>query len=103
MIVYSLRKFHEAGYPMNDLDLGVVIFSLNMKRNYLFGVMCTIYINHKSLGNLTDQLSLNMRDCIRLDVQQDYDCDILYYPGEANLVANTFSGKSTSPLFEIFV
>ena len=40
-----------------------------------------------------DQLNLNMRQCRWLDVVKDYDCEILYHPGKANVVANALSRK----------
>ena len=41
-----------------------------------------------------DQLNLNMRQCKWLDIVKDYDCGLLYHPGEANIVAGVLSRKS---------
>ena len=43
-----------------------------------------------------DQLNLNMRQCQWLDVVKDYDCEILYHPGKANVVADALSHKTTT-------
>ena len=32
-----------------------------------------------------------------MDVLKDYDCEILYHPGKANVVADAFSRKAESP------
>ena len=41
-----------------------------------------------------DQPNLNMRQRRWLDVVKDYDCEILYHPGKANVVADAFSRKA---------
>ena len=43
-----------------------------------------------------DQPNLNMRQCRWLDMVKDYDCEILYYPRKANVVANSLSHKMAS-------
>lgn len=57
----------------------------------MYGVRCTIYTDHKSLKYLMDQQNLNMRQRRWLDVLKDYDCEILYHPGKANVVADALS------------
>ena len=41
-----------------------------------------------------DQPNLNMRQRRWLDVVKDYDCEILYHTGKANMVADTLCRKS---------
>ena len=41
-----------------------------------------------------DQPNLNMRQRRWLDEVKDYDCEILYHPGKANVVADALSRKS---------
>ena len=49
-----------------------------------------------------DQPSLNMRQRRWLDVLKDYDCEILYHPGKANVVADALIHKATgSPIWGI--
>ena len=50
-------------------------------------------MDHKSFRYLMDQPNLNMRQHRWLDVVKDYDFEILYHPGKANVVANTLSRK----------
>ena len=96
VIAYASRQLkpHEANYPTHDLELGAVVFALKIWRHYLYGVRCTIYTDHKSLRYLMDQPNLNMRQRRWLDVVKDYDCEILYHPGKANVVADALSRKA---------
>ncbi|KAI3818148.1 hypothetical protein L1987_11951 [Smallanthus sonchifolius] len=64
-------------------------------RHYLYGAKCTIYTDHKSLKYFFDQKDLNMRQRRWLELVKDYDCDILYHPGKANVVADALSRKSS--------
>ncbi|GJU87596.1 putative reverse transcriptase domain-containing protein [Tanacetum coccineum] len=54
-------KVHEKNYTTHDLELGAVVFSLNMWRHYLYGTKCIVFIDHKSLQHILDQKELNMR------------------------------------------
>lgn len=95
VIAYASRKLmsHKANYPTHDLELGAVVFALKIWRHYLYGVKFVVYTDHKSLKYLMDQQNLNM--CLRrwLDVLKDYDCEILYHPWKANVVASALSRK----------
>ncbi|XP_035830755.1 uncharacterized protein LOC118480153 [Helianthus annuus] len=44
VIAYASRqlKVHEKKYPTHDLELAAVVFALKIRRNYLYGVKCTI-------------------------------------------------------------
>ncbi|KAI3505229.1 hypothetical protein L1887_27219 [Cichorium endivia] len=97
VIAYASRQLkpHEANYPTHDLELGAVVFALKIWRQYLYGVKCTIYTDHKSLKYLMDQANLDMRQRRWLDVLKDYDCEIHYHPGKANVVADALSRKTS--------
>ena len=43
-----------------------------------------------------DQPNLNMRQMRWLDVVKDYDCEILYHPSKANVVADALSRRAVS-------
>nr|GEU42308.1 hypothetical protein [Tanacetum cinerariifolium] len=41
-------KIHEKNYTTHDLELGAVMFSLKMRRHYLYGTKCVVFTDHKS-------------------------------------------------------
>ncbi|GJV24488.1 retrotransposon protein, putative, ty3-gypsy subclass [Tanacetum coccineum] len=86
-------KIHEKNYTTHDLELGVVVFALKMWRHYLYGTKCVVFTDHKSLQHILDQKELNMRQRRWLELLSDYDCEIRYHPGKANVVADALSRK----------
>ncbi|GKE35378.1 putative reverse transcriptase domain-containing protein [Tanacetum coccineum] len=66
VIAYASRqlKIHEKNYTTHDLELGAVVFALKMWRHYLW-----------------------------LELLSDYDCEIRYHSGKANVVADALSRK----------
>ncbi|GJR20873.1 putative nucleotidyltransferase, ribonuclease H [Tanacetum coccineum] len=70
VIAYASRqlKIHEKNYTTHDLELGAVVFALKIWRHYLYGT--------KSI-----------------ELFSDYNCEIRYHPGKANVVADALSRK----------
>ena len=101
VVVYASRqlKDYEKGYPTHDLELAAVVFALKIWRHYLYGEKCEIFTDHKSLKYIFTQKELNMRQRRWLELIKDYDCEILYHPGKANVVADALSRKSREKLF----
>nr|GEY78760.1 putative reverse transcriptase domain-containing protein [Tanacetum cinerariifolium] len=95
VIAYASRqlKIHETNYTAHDLELGSVVFALKILRHYLYGTKCVMFTDHKSLQHILDQKELNIRQRRWLELLSDYDCDICYHPGKANVVANALSRK----------
>ncbi|GJR58185.1 hypothetical protein Tco_1500347 [Tanacetum coccineum] len=89
---------HEENYTTHDLELGAVVFALRLWRHYLYGTKCTVYTNHKSLQYILDQKELNMRQRRWIELLSDYDCEIRYHPGKANVVADALSRKDREPI-----
>nr|GFB21634.1 putative reverse transcriptase domain-containing protein [Tanacetum cinerariifolium] len=95
VIAYASRqlKIYERNYTTHDLELGSVVFALKIWRHYLYGTKCTVFTDHKSLQYILDQKELNMRQRRLLELLSDYDCDICYHPGKANVVTDALSHK----------
>ncbi|GKD02264.1 putative reverse transcriptase domain-containing protein, partial [Tanacetum coccineum] len=70
VIAYASRqlKIHEKNYTTHDLELGAVVFALKTWRHYLYGT--------KSI-----------------ELFSDYEYEIRYHPGKANVVADALSRK----------
>ncbi|GKA02690.1 putative reverse transcriptase domain-containing protein [Tanacetum coccineum] len=95
VIAYAFRqlKIYEKNYTTHDLELGAVVFALKIWRNYLYSTKCVIFTDHKSLQHILDQKELNMRHRQWLELLSDYDCEIRYHLGKANVVADVLSRK----------
>ncbi|GKD27550.1 putative reverse transcriptase domain-containing protein, partial [Tanacetum coccineum] len=95
VIAYASRqlKIHEKNYTTHNLELGAVVFALKIWRHYLYGTKSVIYSDHKSLQHIFSQKELNMRQHRWIELFSDYDCEIRYHPGKANVVADALSRK----------
>ncbi|GJS23809.1 putative reverse transcriptase domain-containing protein [Tanacetum coccineum] len=95
VIAYASRllKIHKKNYTTHDLELGAVVFALKIWRHYLYGTKSVIYTDHKSLHHIFSQKELNMRQHRWIELFSDYDCEIRYHPGKANVVADALSRK----------
>ncbi|GJT94057.1 putative reverse transcriptase domain-containing protein [Tanacetum coccineum] len=95
VIAYASRQLkpHEENFTTHDLELGAVVFARKIWRHYMYGTKCTVFTDHKSLQRILDQKGLNMRQRHWLELLTDYDCEICYHPGKANVVADALSRK----------
>ncbi|GJY85253.1 putative reverse transcriptase domain-containing protein [Tanacetum coccineum] len=80
VIAYASRplKIHEKNYMTHDLELGAVMFALKIWRHYLYGTKSRRWI----------------------ELFSDYDCEIRYHPGKANVVADALSRKEREAVDE---
>ncbi|GJQ97023.1 retrotransposon protein, putative, ty3-gypsy subclass [Tanacetum coccineum] len=76
VIAYASRQLkpYEVNYPTHDLELA-----------------CDIFTDHKSLKYIFTQRELNMRQRRWLELLKDYDTNIQYHLGKANVVADALS------------
>ncbi|WVZ76613.1 hypothetical protein U9M48_024576 [Paspalum notatum var. saurae] len=85
---HQLRK-HKANYLTHDLE------------HYLLGNTCNTYTDHKSLKYIFTQPELNMRQRRWLELLKDYDLEIHYHPGKANVVADALSRRAHCNVLEV--
>ncbi|WVZ84710.1 hypothetical protein U9M48_031705 [Paspalum notatum var. saurae] len=95
----QLRKY-EVNYPTHDLELLAVVYALKKGRHYMLGNTCHIYTDHKSLKCIFTQAELNMRQRRWLELIKDYDLEVHYHPGKANVVADALSRKANCNFIE---
>nr|GEZ97359.1 putative reverse transcriptase domain-containing protein [Tanacetum cinerariifolium] len=89
-------KIYEKNYTTHDLELRAVVFALKMWRHYLYGMKCVVFTDHKSLHHILDQKELNMRQRRWLELLSDYDCEIHYHSGKANVMDNSYISDSAN-------
>jgi hypothetical protein len=58
------------------------------------GNRCELYTDHKSLKYIFIQSNMNLRQRRWLELIKDYDLEINYHPGKANVVAGALSRRS---------
>ena len=105
VIAYASRQLrkHEANYPTHDLELAAVVHALKMWRHYLLGNTFHIYTDHKSLKYIFTQPEINMRQRRWLELIKDYDLEVHYNPGKANVVADALSRRALCNVIEAVV
>jgi hypothetical protein len=96
VIAYASRQLllHEEHYPTHDLEFAAVVHALKIWHHYLLGNTCHLYTNHKSLKYIFTQSELNMRQRRWLELIKNYDLEIYYHLGKANVVADALSRKA---------
>jgi hypothetical protein len=96
VISYSSRQLrhHEEHYPTHDLELAAVVMALWTWHHYLLGNVVHIYTDHKSLKCIFTQPDLNMRQRRWLELIKDYELEVHYHPGKANVIADVLSHKA---------
>jgi hypothetical protein len=87
-----------AGYYWRFIEgfpkIAKLMTSLLVKeREFKWDEKCQVYTDHKSLKYIFTQKDLNLRQRRWLELIKDYDLEIHYHPGKANLVADALSRK----------
>ncbi|PKA58643.1 RNA-directed DNA polymerase like [Apostasia shenzhenica] len=103
VIAYASRQLrpHEKNYPIHDLELAAIVFALKIWRHYLYGVKCEVYTDHQSLKYIFTQKELNLRQRRWIELIKDYDLEIMYHPGRANIVADALSRKANLSIISL--
>src|SRR5262249_44456711 len=101
VIAYASRqlKDHERNYPTHDLELAAVVHALKIWRHYLYGETFEVFTDHKSLKYIFSQKDLNLRQRRWMEFLKDYEFDMSYHLGKANVVADALSRKKLKSLF----
>ena len=96
MISYVSKqlKVYEKNYPTHDLELAAVVFALKLWRHYLYGVHVDVFIYHKSLQYVFTQRELNLHQRRWLELLKDYNMNVNYHQGKANVGADALSRMS---------
>ncbi|WVZ89297.1 hypothetical protein U9M48_035720 [Paspalum notatum var. saurae] len=85
---------------MQEGRLAAVVHALKIWRHYLLGNTSHIYTDHKSLKYIFTQPEINMRQRWWLELIKDYDLEIHYHPGKANVVADALSRRAHCNVIE---
>ena len=95
-MTYASRqlKVHERNYPTHDLELAAIVFTLKIWMHYLYGAQFRVLSENKSIKYLFNQEELNMRQRRWMEFLKDYDFELLYHSGKANVVADALSRKT---------
>ena len=95
VIAYASRQLrkHEGNYTTHDLEMAAVVFALKIWRSYLYGAKVQILTDHRSLKYIFTQPELNLRQRRWMEFVADYDLEIAYHPGKANLVVDALSRR----------
>jgi len=95
VIAYASRQLrkHEKNYLTHDLELAIVVHTLKIWRHCMIGNKYKIFTDHKNLKYIFIQKELNLRQRRWLELIKDYNLDIQYHRGKANVVADASSRK----------
>ena len=78
----------ETRYPVHEQELLAIIQALSAWRHYLHGSKFVVRTDHKSLQFFQTQPMLSGRQARWKDVLANFDFDIEYVEGKANVVAD---------------
>ena len=95
VVAYVSRQLkpYKKNYHIHDLELVAVVFTLKIWRHYLYGVLCKIFNDHQSLKYIFIAKELKLRQRSWSELLKDYDLQLQYHLGKANIVADALSRK----------
>ncbi|GKA20816.1 putative reverse transcriptase domain-containing protein [Tanacetum coccineum] len=90
---FQTLKYNLCNAPILSFPDGIEDFVVYYDAHYLYGTKSVIYTDHKSIQHIFDQKELNMHQMWWIELFSDYECEIRYHPGKANVVADALSRK----------
>nr|GEW43606.1 hypothetical protein [Tanacetum cinerariifolium] len=84
-----------------DWGLGCVLMQRGKVIAYASRTKSVVYTDHKIVQHIFSQKELNMRQRRWIELFSDYDCEIRYYPGKANVMADALSKKERVAIYMI--
>nr|GEY34860.1 putative reverse transcriptase domain-containing protein [Tanacetum cinerariifolium] len=100
-MVYCDASGQGLGCVLMQRELEAVVFALKIWRHYFYRTKSVIYMDHKSLQHIFSQKELNMRHRRWIELFSDYDCEIRYHPGKANVLDDALSRNKKKGLDEM--
>ncbi|XP_059306315.1 uncharacterized protein LOC132057725 [Lycium ferocissimum] len=96
------KSFQELKARLTSALMWCIVMPLGLSwdiwRHYLYGKHCDVFTNHKSLQYIFKQREFNLKQRRWLELFKDYDLNILYHPGKANVIVDALSRKSMGTL-----
>ncbi|GKA23657.1 putative reverse transcriptase domain-containing protein [Tanacetum coccineum] len=89
-VAFETLKHKLYSAPILALPEGSKNFVVYCNASYK-GTKCIVFTDHKSLQHILDQKEFNMKQRRWLELLSDYDCEIYYHPGKANVVADALN------------
>ncbi|GKC44734.1 putative reverse transcriptase domain-containing protein [Tanacetum coccineum] len=95
VIAYASRQLKklEKNYTIHDLELGAVVFALKIWRHFLYGIKYTVFTDRQSLQHILNQKLFNTRQRRWIELLSDYNLELKYDPGKANVMSDALSRK----------
>ncbi|WVZ51030.1 hypothetical protein U9M48_002222 [Paspalum notatum var. saurae] len=103
VIAYASRQLrkHETNYPTHDPELAAVVHAPKIWRHYLVGQYVTYTPTTRASNISSHGPEPNMRQRRWLELIKDYDLEIHYHPGKANVVADALSRRAHCNVIEV--
>ena len=82
-------------------ELAVVVFTLKIWMNYLYGVYVDVFTDHKSLQYVFIQKEFNLWQWNLLELFKYYDMTVFYHPRKKNILADSLSRLSMGSVVHV--
>jgi hypothetical protein len=95
-IAFLSHKMQESerNYPVHEQELLAIIFALKEWRHYLHGRKFRVITDHQSLRYLSTQPNLSRRQVRWTEFLAQFDFEVEYKEGKANVVADALSRRA---------